>query len=88
MDIVLAFVQLIFGPGWPMNQLNETQTLPYLRLPISSDDVVEMLEIDCIPLASSSTPPRNMDVRSSRIYGQFLVEQKGYSNSKCDRMYG
>ena len=23
-------------PRWPMNQLNKTQTLPHLRLPISS----------------------------------------------------
>ena len=28
---------MIFGPRWPMNQLKKTQTLPNLRLNISSD---------------------------------------------------
>ena len=35
---VWVFVQPIFCPCWPMNQLNKTQWLPNLRLPISSDD--------------------------------------------------
>ena len=36
---VLVFVQLIFAPYWPMNQLKKTQILPNLRLPISSAHV-------------------------------------------------
>ena len=32
---VRVFVQPIFGPRWPVNQLYKTQTLPNLRLPIS-----------------------------------------------------
>ena len=32
---VWVLAQLIFGPRWPMNQLNKTPTLPNLRLPIS-----------------------------------------------------
>ena len=31
----VAFVQLIFSPQWPMNQLNKNLTLPNLRPPIS-----------------------------------------------------
>ena len=28
---VLVFVQLIFGPHWPMNQLNKNQNIAYLE---------------------------------------------------------
>ena len=33
---VWVIVQLVFGPCWPVNQLNKNPILLYLRLPISS----------------------------------------------------
>ena len=36
LDNVGVFVQQIFGPHWPMNQLNKNQTLPNSRIPDTS----------------------------------------------------